>query len=223
MPSATEKLQKCSICFFLVMRKSMLYSHTRLRPSVSSAGLYRRWNRHRVAWWMWKIVNYWPDHELWAVSNLHGPPLLQAPKLWSLRARRRRCSRWIGNGAQYLVLVNGEPLRWLQFHAIRMIRGPSPRQEVGWLTSCALSVEVDLPRKDGNLLGIHIMILWCERSHTIFRSFKQPVEFAATTMFDFPLQQTLETNCPLSSLTSSPVMGSMEPNLWEVMGMGKDL
>jgi len=42
-------------------------------------------------------------------------------------------------------------------------------------------------------------------------------------MSDFPLQHTLETNCPLSSSVSLPEMGSMDPNLWEVIGMGSDL
>lgn len=40
-----------------------------------------------------------------------------------------------------------------------------------------------------------------------------PLELAATTMLDFLLQQTLETNCPLLSLTSYPEMGSMLPNV----------
>lgn len=54
-------------------------------------------------------------------------------------------------------------------------------------------------------------------------TFIHPLELAATTMSDFPLQQTLETNCILSSSDSFPEIGSMEPNLWEVIGIGRDL
>lgn len=50
-----------------------------------------------------------------------------------------------------------------------------------------------------------------------------PLELAETTMFDLPLQQTLETNSELSELVSRPVIGSIDPNLWEVIGMGNDL
>lgn len=58
--------------------------------------------------------------------------------------------------------------------------------------------------------------------HTICKSFIQPLEFAATTILDFPLQKTLETKCPLSSTVSWPGTGSKEPNLWEVIGIGRD-
>eukprot|EP00268_Persea_americana_P032292 TRINITY_DN3168_c0_g2_i2.p1 TRINITY_DN3168_c0_g2~~TRINITY_DN3168_c0_g2_i2.p1 ORF type:complete len:105 (-),score=14.74 TRINITY_DN3168_c0_g2_i2:419-733(-) len=58
--------------------------------------------------------------------------------------------------------------------------------------------------------------------HTICKSFIQPLEFAATTILDFPLQKTLETKCPLSSTVSWPETGSKEPNLWEVIGIGRD-
>jgi hypothetical protein len=54
-------------------------------------------------------------------------------------------------------------------------------------------------------------------------TFIHPLELAATTMSDFALQQTLETNCILSSSDSFPETGSMEPNLWEVIGIGRDL
>lgn len=59
--------------------------------------------------------------------------------------------------------------------------------------------------------------------HTNCNSLMLPLEFAATTIFDFPLQHTLETNCPLSSTVSCPEIGSMEPNLCEVIGIGRDL
>ena len=49
--------------------------------------------------------------------------------------------------------------------------------------------------------------------HSICNAFIHPLELAATTMSDFPLQQTLETNCPLSQSVSLPEIGSIEPNL----------
>ena len=61
------------------------------------------------------------------------------------------------------------------------------------------------------------------KCQTSFSSVMFPVEFAATSIFDFFLQQTLDTNCPLSSKHSFPEMGSTDPNLYEVIGIGKDL
>lgn len=58
--------------------------------------------------------------------------------------------------------------------------------------------------------------------YTNSNNFIQPLEFAAMTMFDFRLQQTLETNFSLSSSVSLPEMGLMEPNLKEVIGIGRD-
>jgi hypothetical protein len=54
---------------------------------------------------------------------------------------------------------------------------------------------------------------WLPLRQTICNTFKHPLELAATTMSDFPLQQTLETNSPLSSSVSFPEIGSIEPNL----------
>lgn len=57
----------------------------------------------------------------------------------------------------------------------------------------------------------------------ICNTFIHPLELAAIIMSDFPLQQTLETNSPSSSSVSFPEIGSIEPNAWEVIGMGRDL
>jgi hypothetical protein len=60
--------------------------------------------------------------------------------------------------------------------------------------------------------------------HAIFSSFIIPTELAATSMLDFFLQQTLETNCPLlSKLFEWPEMGLFDSNLWEAIGTGRDL
>lgn len=53
---------------------------------------------------------------------------------------------------------------------------------------------------------------------TICNNFILPLELVAATMFAFCLQQTLETNCPLSSPISYLKIGSMDPNLWELVG-----
>lgn len=62
-----------------------------------------------------------------------------------------------------------------------------------------------------------------KKIHTISKILMLPTEFAATNVCDFPLQQTLETNCPPSSSTSRPVMGSVQPNLWVAISIGRDL
>jgi hypothetical protein len=54
------------------------------------------------------------------------------------------------------------------------------------------------------------------------RTLIDPFELAETTIFDLFLQQTLETNRLLSSSISLPDIGSIEPNLYEVIGMGRD-
>lgn len=50
-------------------------------------------------------------------------------------------------------------------------------------------------------------------SYTSSNTLMLPLELAETTMFDLPLQQTLETNSELSELVSRPVIGSIDPNL----------
>lgn len=63
----------------------------------------------------------------------------------------------------------------------------------------------------------HIQISCCKFSQQLVQTSSStlmlPLELAATTIFDLPLQQTLDTNCWLSSFVSCPVIGSMEPNL----------
>jgi len=54
--------------------------------------------------------------------------------------------------------------------------------------------------------------IYCQLQ-TICNNLMLPLEFAATTIFDLLLQQTLETNWALSSAVSCPVIGSVEPNL----------
>ncbi|KAJ6723054.1 hypothetical protein OIU74_007607 [Salix koriyanagi] len=48
---------------------------------------------------------------------------------------------------------------------------------------------------------------------TICNTFIFPLELAATTIFDFRRQHTLETNCPILSAISFPETGSTHPNL----------
>lgn len=60
-------------------------------------------------------------------------------------------------------------------------------------------------------------------TQTICKIFKLPAELAATTIFVFCPQQTLETKLPSSLPILVPEMGSEDPNAWEVIGIGRDL
>lgn len=94
-----------------------------------------------------------------------------------------------------------------------------------WWQEHRVGVTSNCPEKRPFFFKYFSLSMWQNYSplQTICSSFMFPPEFAATTIFDFLLQQTLETNCPLSSLVSCPVIGSVKPKLWEVIGMGRVL